>query len=96
MQPVEQVIDQASRRVLGGEQVPAADKIVSLSEPSTDIIRCGKAGPPTGFGHKVWLDETGVGLSPAIVCGKAIQAIQASGYRIWSDTGSCLTGSLTR
>ena len=59
---VEQVIDQASRRVLCGEQVPAADKIVSLFEPHTDIIRRGKAGRSAEFGHKLWLDEADGGI----------------------------------
>jgi transposase, IS5 family len=59
---VKQVIDQTTRRVLGGEQVPAADKIVSLFESHTDIIRRGKAGKSTEFGHKVWLDETEGGI----------------------------------
>jgi IS5 family transposase len=59
---VEQVIDQATRRVLHGEQVPAADKIVSLFEPHTDIIRRGKARRPTEFGHKVWVDEVDGGI----------------------------------
>jgi IS5 family transposase len=59
---VEQVIDQTRRRVLLGEQVPVADKIVSLFEPHTDIIRRGKAGRPTEFGHKVWVDEVEGGI----------------------------------
>jgi IS5 family transposase len=59
---VEQVIDQATRRVLQGEQVPVADKIVSLFEPHTDIIRRGKLGRPTEFGHKVWVDEVDGGI----------------------------------
>jgi IS5 family transposase len=59
---VEQVIDQAARRVLGGEQVSAADKIISLFEPHTDIIRRGKAGRSAEFGHKLWLDEADGGI----------------------------------
>jgi IS5 family transposase len=59
---VEQVIDQTTRRVLQGEQVAAADKIVSLFEPHTDIIRRGKPQHPTEFGHKVWLDEVDGGI----------------------------------
>jgi IS5 family transposase len=59
---VEQVIDQASRRVLQGEAVPVADKIVSLFEPHTDIIRRGKRGRSTEFGHKVWIDEVDGGI----------------------------------
>lgn len=59
---IEQVIDQTTRRVLQGEQVPAADKIVSLFEPHTDIIRRGKPGRPVEFGHKVWIDEVDGGI----------------------------------
>jgi len=50
---VEQVIDQATRRVLDGESVPAEDKIVSLFEPHTDIIK--KDRRDTFYGHKVCL-----------------------------------------
>lgn len=57
-----QVIDQTTRRVLHGEQVPAAEKIVSIFEPHTDIIRRKKAGKPTEFGHKVWFDEVEGGI----------------------------------
>jgi IS5 family transposase len=59
---VEQVIDQATRRVLQGEQVPVADKIVSLFEPHTNIIRRGKPGQSAEFGHKVWVDEVDGGI----------------------------------
>ena len=58
----EQVIDQATRRVLHGEQVPADEKIVSIFEPHTDIIRRKKAGKPVEFGHKVWFDEVEGGI----------------------------------
>jgi len=47
------VIDQAERRVLHGQKVPAADKIVSLFEPHTDIIV--KDRRDTFYGHKVCL-----------------------------------------
>jgi IS5 family transposase len=59
---VEQVIAQTTRRVLRGESVPASDKIVSLFEPHTAIIRKGKPGRPTQFGRMVWLDEVEGGL----------------------------------
>jgi IS5 family transposase len=59
---VEQAIDQASRRVLEGEAVPVADKIVSLFEPHTDIIRRGKRGRSAEFGHKIWIDEVDGGI----------------------------------
>lgn len=54
---LEQVIDQARRRVLHNQSVPAAEKLVSLFEPHTDIIRRGKVNKPTEYGHKVWLGE---------------------------------------
>ena len=59
---VEQVIDQTARRVFEGEVVPAGEKIVSVFEPHTDIIRRGKANKPTEFGHKAWLDEVDGGI----------------------------------
>ena len=60
---VEQVIEQTERRVLKGESVPAADKIVSLVEPHTQIICRGKAPPhDTEFGHKVDYAEVDGGL----------------------------------
>jgi len=58
----QQVIDQTVRRVFEGEQVPARDKLVSIFEPHTDIIRRGKAKRATEFGHKVWFDELDGGI----------------------------------
>lgn len=57
-----QVIQQATRRVLQGEQVPASEKIVSIFEEHTDIIRRGKESHPVEYGHKVWLNEVEGGL----------------------------------
>jgi len=60
---VEQVIAQTERRVLKGESVPAAEKVVSLVEPHTQIICRGKAPPrDTEFGHKVDYAEVDGGL----------------------------------
>jgi IS5 family transposase len=59
---VEQVIDQTVRRVIDGEKVPAAEKVVSLFEPHTDIISRGKKEKPVEFGHKVWFDEVDGGI----------------------------------
>jgi IS5 family transposase len=59
---VEQVIAQTTRRVLWGEQVPASEKIVSLFEPDTAIIRKGKPGKPTEFGRCLWLAEVEGGI----------------------------------
>ena len=55
---VERVVDQTKRRVLKGQSVKAAEKLVSLFEEHTSIIRRGKAGKETEYGHKVWLEET--------------------------------------
>jgi len=59
---VERVVDQTERRVLEGESVPAAEKLVSLFEEHTSIIRRGKAKKETEYGHKVWLEETEGGI----------------------------------
>ena len=55
---VERVIEQTDRRVLKGQSVKASEKLVSLFEEHTSIIRRGKAGKETEYGHKVWLEET--------------------------------------
>ncbi len=60
---VERVIDQSTRRVLKGEAVPAQEKVASLWEPHTQIIRRGKPSPhETEFGHKVNYAEVEHGL----------------------------------
>lgn len=60
---VEQVIDQAVRRLFHQEAVPASAKVVSLFEPHTQILRRGKAPPrDTEFGHKVNYAEVEHGL----------------------------------
>ena len=51
----DRVIDQARRRVLQGEQVPTAEKIYSIFETHTDLIKRGKVQTPIEFGHKVFL-----------------------------------------
>ena len=56
------VIQQTTRRILQGEQVPAAEKIVSLFEEHTDIIRRGKEAKPVEYGHKLWLNEVEGGI----------------------------------
>jgi IS5 family transposase len=58
----DRVIDQARRRVIDGEQVPNAEKIYSIFEPHTDLIKRGKVRTPVEFGHKVLLAESARGL----------------------------------
>jgi len=58
--PIEKkIISQAERRVIMGEQVPSTEKVYSLFEEHTELIKRGKAGKPIEFGHKVLLAETG-------------------------------------
>jgi IS5 family transposase len=59
---VDQAIEQAARRVLHGESVPAPEKLLSLHEPHTQVIRRQKAGKPTEFGRKLWLGEVEGGI----------------------------------
>ena len=56
------VLDQARRRIIHGEKVPAKEKIVSIFEPHTDIIVRNKRNKPVEFGHKVVISETAIGM----------------------------------
>ena len=51
------VIDQARRRVLEGQKVPNSEKLFSLFEPHTELLKRGKAAKPIEFGHMVLLHE---------------------------------------
>ena len=53
---VKQVMKQTRARILRGD-TRAEGKILSLFEPSTEIIRKGKAGKPNEFGKMVKLQE---------------------------------------
>src|SRR5215831_11311722 len=53
---VQQVMRQTKARIFAGD-THAEGKIVSLFEPSTEVIRKGKAGKPTEFGKMVKLQE---------------------------------------
>jgi IS5 family transposase len=55
-------IDQAWRRVIRGESVPAGEKLLSLFEPHTQVVPRFKAGKPVEFGRKIRLDEVEGGL----------------------------------
>lgn len=58
--PIRQVISQTERRVLRGESVPAEEKLVSIFETHTDIIR--KDNRDTYYGHKLTLTGGASGL----------------------------------
>jgi len=57
---IERVIDQAERRVFGGEAVPSSEKLVSIFETHTDIIV--KGGRDVHYGHKLNLTTGRSGL----------------------------------
>jgi IS5 family transposase len=62
------VISQTQRRVLRGESVPAADKLVSIFEPHADIIV--KDRRETLYGHKVYVTVGASGLVTDVVIEK--------------------------
>jgi transposase, IS5 family len=59
------VISQTQRRVLRGESVPAAEKLVSIFEPHADIIV--KDRRETLYGHKIYVTAGASGLVTDVV-----------------------------
>jgi IS5 family transposase len=53
------VLDQARRRVLHGESVPNHEKLFSLFEPHTELLKRGKAGKDIEFGHMIQIQQVG-------------------------------------
>lgn len=53
-----QVTRVARRRVFDGEKVPNADKVFSIFEAHTELIKRGRRGKPVEFGHKVLLTQS--------------------------------------
>lgn len=51
------VIDQATRRVLCSEQVPNEEKLFSVFEPHTELLKRGKAGKLIEFGHMIQIGQ---------------------------------------
>lgn len=52
------VIATAERANVLGETVPARERVFSLFEPHTELIKRGKSGKPVEFGHVVLLSQT--------------------------------------
>ncbi|MHC4819825.1 MAG: ISNCY family transposase [Planctomycetota bacterium] len=52
------VVDQTTRRVFEGEKVPNDEKIFSIFEPHTELLKRGKAGKPLEFGHMILFAQT--------------------------------------
>jgi IS5 family transposase len=58
----EKVCDNARRRVLQGETLAPEDKIFSVFEPHTELIKKGKQPNPVQFGHNVLVIEDAAGF----------------------------------
>ena len=58
----EKVCDNARRRVLQGEALANEEKIFSIFEPHTELIKRGKQPNPIQFGHKVLVIEDAAGF----------------------------------
>jgi IS5 family transposase len=52
-----QVISQAHRRVIEEESVPNDEKLFSVFEPHTELLKRGKAGKPIEFGHMIQIQQ---------------------------------------
>ena len=80
----EKVCANARRRVLQGETLANSDKLFSMFEPHTELIKRGKQPNPIQFGHNVLVIEDAVLLTFHIfVC----CANSGTSYAAWS---SCL------
>jgi IS5 family transposase len=53
----QRVIDQTRRRVLHEESVPNEEKLFSLFEPHTELLKRGKAGKDLEFGHMIQIQQ---------------------------------------
>lgn len=62
LQLTDKVCSTARRRVLFGETVPNEQKIFSIFEPHTELIKRGKQPDPIQYGHKVLVIEDAVGF----------------------------------
>src|SRR3954469_18704121 len=56
------VLSYSRRRVLDGEKIANAEKLFSLFEPHTELIKRGKQPQPIQFGHKLVVIEDGAGF----------------------------------
>ncbi len=56
---VEKITEQAEQRIFQDIKLAADEKIYSLFEEHTELLKRGKAGKPIEFGHKVLIAQTG-------------------------------------
>jgi len=52
------VVEQARRAQVDGEKVPAAERVFSIFEPHTELIKRGRRSKPIEFGHMVLLCQS--------------------------------------
>lgn len=55
-------MDLLERRINHGETIPHCEKVFSLFEPHTELIKKGKVRPPVEFGHRVLISTSQHGL----------------------------------
>jgi IS5 family transposase len=58
LRPMKQVIVQARRSQGEGQTVPAAERVFSIFEPHTELIKRGRREKPVEFGHAMLLCQT--------------------------------------
>jgi len=51
------VVSQSRRRVFEGESVPNDEKVFSIFEPHTELLKRGRAGKPIEFGHMIQIQQ---------------------------------------
>jgi len=56
---VGKIASQAEQRVFQGVKLAADEKVYSLFEEHTELLKRGKAGKPIEFGHKILIAQTG-------------------------------------
>jgi len=55
---MQKVVATARRAQIDGEKVPAAERVFSLFEPHTELVKRGRREKPVEFGHKVLLCQS--------------------------------------
>jgi len=58
LSPIGVVVDVARRVWIHGEVVPASERVFSIFEPHTELIKRGRRSKPVEFGHAIWLGQT--------------------------------------
>lgn len=56
--PLMEQVAACAKRVFNGETVPASDRIFSIFEPHTELLKRGKSRKPIEFGHMVTIGQT--------------------------------------